>query len=92
MLDDVRPATPVRDPDAPGEVYWFYRGTERLAVAWTDDGSIRRLVLRAPAADRVRMLGQTHRVRDASDGQIDGLTHVPYGPEPVFVRVLEHDS
>jgi hypothetical protein len=89
LLDGVRPEVPVRDANAAGEVYWFRKGTDRIAVAWTNDGSVASLELRVSGAQRTRILGPSHAVRDESDGLIDGLTHVPYGPEPVFVQPFD---
>jgi len=90
LLAGARPETPCRETGAAGEVYWFRRGDERLAVAWTNDGTLATLAVRAGAVERTRSQGGATLVaRDASDGQADGVTHVPYGPEPVFVRLVE---
>ncbi|MFN2114080.1 MAG: hypothetical protein ACK2T6_00055 [Anaerolineae bacterium] len=88
-LSGVTPASPVRDTEAPGEVYWFWRGSHRVAVAWTSDGSVAHIELRTPGARRTRVTGASHVVRDNADGKEDGLTHVPYGPEPVFVEPFD---
>ncbi len=82
------PDARARDTTAAGQVYWFQRGDERVAVAWTDDGGQARLAVRAPSVEWIQTLGNRLIVRDSADGRIDGLTHVPYGPDPVFVRVL----
>jgi hypothetical protein len=82
------PDARARDTSAAGEVYWFQRGDERVAVAWTSDGSQARLAVRAPSVEWIQTLGNRHIVRDTADGRLDGMTHVPYGPDPVFVRVL----
>jgi hypothetical protein len=87
MLAGALPDARARDATAPGEVYWFARGDERVGVAWTNDGSQARLTVRAPSVEWVQTLGNRHVVRDASDGRLDGVTLVPYGPDPVFVRV-----
>lgn len=87
-LSGMQPMRPPRDPAAPGEVYWFERRGGRLAVAWTNDGTLARLAVRAPAAERTRVNGVRIVVRDEADGALDGVTLVPYGPEPVFVRPL----
>jgi len=89
LLDGVVPDRSARDLSAPGEVYWFRRGMSRIAVAWTNDGAIETLSVQAPAARRTRILGVSHVVRDVADGVIDGVTHVPYGSEPVFVEPLD---
>jgi hypothetical protein len=68
------------------EVYWFRRGTERFAVAWTTGGAVQSLAVSGPAADRTRVMGSRVTVLDESDGARDGWTHVPYGREPVFVQ------
>jgi hypothetical protein len=87
LLTGATAETPVRDPVAPGEVYWFRRGEDRLAAAWTNDGSTGTLVIRAPLVERVHVLGTRVIVRDGSDGRLDGLTEVRYGADPVYVLV-----
>ena len=76
------------DEDAPpgisGEIYHFQRQDERIAVAWSD-GPGEVLTIRAPSAERIHFLGSRVLVRDAADGALDGLTHVPYGTDPVYV-------
>ncbi len=79
--------TPARDTRAAGEVYWFRRAGERIAVAWTRDGSMARLAVRAPSVEWIQTLGNRYHVRDGADGRVDGLTEVPYGADPVYVRV-----
>ncbi|MCB0215176.1 MAG: hypothetical protein H6648_01430 [Caldilineae bacterium] len=87
MLAGAVPERPARDPLASGEVYWFRQGEDRLAVAWTLDGSSAQLDVRAPEAEWVHALGNRRLLRDASDGRRDGITRIPYGADPVFVRV-----
>jgi hypothetical protein len=90
LLAGARPETPCRDPGAAGEVYWFRRGDVRIAVAWTNDETVVTLPVRAGAVERTRSQGGASLVAtDASDGRVDGVTHVPYGSEPVFLRLLE---
>lgn len=79
--------SPARDARAAGEVYWFRRPGERIAVAWTHDGSLARLAVRAPSVEWIQTLGNRHTVRDAADGRADGITEVPYGADPVYVRL-----
>lgn len=87
LLAGAVPERVARDPTAAGEVYWFQRGEERLAVAWTRDGGQASLVLRAPGVDWVQTLGNRRHVRDEADGRLDGITRVPYGPDPIYVLV-----
>lgn len=87
VLAGASPMRPARDQAAPGEVYWFRRDDERVAVAWTHDGATASLAVRAPSVEWIQTLGRRHTVRDAADGRADGVTRVPYGPDPVFVRV-----
>lgn len=79
---------PARDTSAAGEVYWFHRGSEQVAVAWTTDGQQATLRVRAAAVERVHMYGTKILMRDESDGVVDGFVSVPYGTEPVYVRVV----
>jgi len=80
-------ATAAADP-AGAEVYWFRRGAQPLAAAWSNDGVVRHLALRAPGAWRTRAMGGRLLVTDEADGALDGVTHVPFGREPVFVAPL----
>ncbi len=80
------PERPARDPVAAGEVYWFRQGEDRLAVAWTEAGQAS-LNIRAPEVEWVHALGNRRRLQDAADGRSDGMTRVPYGADPVFIRV-----
>jgi len=59
-------------------------------VAWTNDGSVAELAVRAPTVAWSRATGGRILARDAGDGVADGVTRVPYGPEPVFVRFEDH--
>ena len=76
-----------RDLGAKGEVYWFEQAYGRLAIAWTEDGSNATLKIRAASVERIHILGNRSVIHDASDGTADGITTVPYGVDPVFVRV-----
>jgi hypothetical protein len=86
MLAGATPDRSVRTDGLPGEVYWFRRGRERIGVAWTLDGSTGTLAIRAAAVERIQYLGNRVIARDAADGRLDGITHVPYGADPVYVR------
>jgi hypothetical protein len=76
-----------RDRSAPGEVYWFRQGPDRLAVAWTEDGGQASLSIRSREVEWVHGLGSRRVLRDEADGQADGVVSVPYGGQPIFIRV-----
>ena len=86
-LAGVTAPRPARDLMAQGEVYWFRQGEDLLGVAWTEDGSSRWLSLPTLQAERVHALGNRSILRDETDGKLDGMTEIPYGADPVFIRI-----
>lgn len=87
LLADAVPERQPRDLLASGEVYWFKQGEDRLAVAWTEDGSQASLSIRAAEVERVHGLGTRQSLRDESDGKLDGLVTVRYGQDPIFIQI-----
>lgn len=69
---------------AAGEVYTFRRGREDVVVAWSD-GSAEVLAIPATAVERVHFMGSRVTVRDVADGVADGVTHVPFGTDPIYL-------
>lgn len=88
ILAVARPESARPDPDAEGEVYWFRSYGSPLAVAWTNDGETATLEVEAPAAERIHYMGSRVVARDESDGRLDGITRIPYGADPIYVRPL----
>lgn len=76
---DLAPPAPVS-----GEVYFFRRGDERIAVAWSD-GPAEVLAIPAESAVRIHFLGSRITIRDSADGVADGVIHVPFGTDPIYV-------
>jgi hypothetical protein len=87
LLADAVPERQSRDLLAAGEVYWFKQGPDRLAVAWTEDGSQASLSIRAREVQWVHGLGSRQSLRDESDGKLDGQVTVRYGRDPIFIQV-----
>lgn len=87
LLADAVPERQARDLLASGEVYWFKQGADRLAVAWTEDGSQASLSIQAREVEWIHGLGARQRLRDESDGRLDGQVVVRYGRDPVFIQV-----
>ncbi len=69
---------------ASGEVYTFRRGAERIVVAWSV-GPAEVLAIPADSVERIHFLGNRVLVRDSADGVADGVTHVPFGTDPIYV-------
>lgn len=87
LLAGAQPERQPRDLSAAGEVYWFRQGRDRLAVAWTEDGSVASLSVPAQELEWIHGLGSRQMLRDGADGRVDGRVTVRYGRDPIFIVV-----
>jgi len=58
-----------------------------VIVTWTNDDVSHQLELVIPQVLVVDKFGAETIVRDRDDGVVDGLTHVPVGPSPVYLHL-----
>ena len=61
--------------------------TERVVVAWSNDGVDYQMRLRGASLVRVGKYGDKVTIYDGDDGQADGYVVVTIGPSPVYLRL-----
>lgn len=87
--DYVRTLTPADTGTGAIEAYEFasHYGSDRIIVAWTEDGLYHQITLIGIQVVVVDKFGGQTPVWDGDDGAVDGKVRVNIGPSPVYLQV-----